>query len=87
MSVLLNCEFALSHCVPNFQVLVPTATSDLSVVRRESASEHISGVAHKSSAGNSLFDVPESEGSVPGGGEGVSAVLREGEVLNKVTMT
>ena len=87
MSILLDCVFALSHSVPNFQVLVSTSTGNLSVVRGEGAGQHVSGVAHEPSAGASLLDIPKSQGSIPRGGQCISAILREGDIFNEVGMT
>lgn len=75
MCVLLNCEFALSYSIPDFQVLVPATASNLSVVWGEGAGENISGVANKSPAGDSSLEVPESQGAVPRSSQGVSAIL------------
>lgn len=87
MSVLLNSEFALSNSVPDLKVSVNTTTGDLSVVWGESNSKYVSWVTNESLNGLSLSEVPKSEGSVPWTSQGISAVLWEGQIADKVTVS
>ena len=75
VGILLNGELAFSNSIPDFQLFVTATAGDLSVVRGESHSQNISGVGNESSGGDSLLDIPESQGTVPRGREAVSAVL------------
>lgn len=84
VGVLLNGELALAYGVPNLQVLVSAATGNLSVVRWKCNSENISWVTHKSLTGDTLLDVPESQGTVPWSRQSISAVLWELDIWNEV---
>lgn len=86
VSVLLNGELALSNSVPDLQVLVSSTASDLSVIGWEGDSENVSAVTNESSAGNSFLQVPESEGSVPGSAQGISAILRKSDITDEVSV-
>jgi len=80
MGVLVNSEFALTVDVPNLNVLVHGSRGDLPVIWGEGNGENIFLVTDKGSSGSSSLQVPESDGTIPRGGEAESAVLREIEV-------
>ena len=65
VGALLDGELALTNGVPDLEVLVSAAASNLSVVGREGHREDISGVADESLDGVALLEVPEAEGAVP----------------------
>ena len=56
----------------------------MSIIGGKGASEHVLGVADKSSGGSSLLKIPKSEFVIPGGSEGISAILRKAEIFNEV---
>ena len=65
VSILLYSEFALSNSVPDLEVLVSSTAGNLSVIRREGDGKDVSSVTNESLNGLSLFQVPESQGTVP----------------------
>jgi len=77
-------EFAVAEGVPEFNCLVSAATDDLSVVGAEGDGEDVIGVADEATGCFSGVEVPETEGLVPGGREGILAVGRDDDVLDKV---
>lgn len=72
--VLLNGELADTLNVPNLNLLINGAGSDLPVIRGESDSHNIFGVTEESLSGLSSSEVPESDGTIPRGREGESGV-------------
>ena len=86
MWLLVDCELANTVDVPDLDVLVHGARDDLSVVRGESDGEDILGVTHQRSVGGALLQVPESDGSVPGGSEAESAVGGEIDVGDEMRL-
>ena len=87
MSILLNGELALSNSVPDLDVLVSATTGNLSVVRGEGTSKSVLGMTNKSSGANSVLKIPKSESRIPGGGQGVPAVLGEAKILDEMGVT
>ena len=84
MWVLVNGELAHSVDVPNFEVLVHGSRGDLSVIWGESNGKDILGVTEESLSGGGSLEVPESDGSVPGGGKAESRVLGKIDVGDEV---
>ena len=64
--------------------LVSGSGDDLTVVRGERARHHVLGVSDETAGALGLLKVPETEGSVPGGGESVLGVGRDLDVLDEV---
>lgn len=66
MSVaVLDCVFAFSECVPQFDRLVTGCRDDLTVVDRECDGKDVFGVANEAACGGSGVEIPETEFSVP----------------------
>merc|ERR1711981_1241120 len=84
MSVLVNSVFALSSGIPDLDLVVATASKDLSAVSRECDRKNTLGVADH--LVNSLGGVgfPKTNGTVPRGGENVVTVSGQADLLNKV---
>jgi len=78
--VLVNSELADSMDVPNLEGLINGSRGDLSVIWGESNGKDILGVTEESLSGGGSLEVPESDGSVPGGGKAESRVLRKIDV-------
>lgn len=87
VSILLNSEFALSNGVPDLEVLISSTTGNLSVIGGEGNGKNVSCVANESLNGLSLFQVPESQGSVPWTSQAISAILWEAQITDKVWVT
>lgn len=85
--VLLRGVLALSVDVPELDGSVGTRGDDLSVVEREGAGQSLSGVSDEGSGGDSRSEVPQSEGLVPRGGEGVVVVGTQGDVRHEVVVS
>ena len=87
VGLLLNGELALTIDVPDLDGLVHGAGHDLSVVWGESNGENVLGVADEGSVGGVLLQVPESECTIPRGGQAESAIGREVDVGDEVRVT
>lgn len=87
VSTWLNSEFALSNSVPDLEVLISSTTGNLSVIWGEGNGKNVSCVANESLNGLSLFQVPESQGSVPWASQSESAILWESQIADKVWVT
>lgn len=68
---------AVTKSVPELDGAVAGAGHNLTVVGREGDGEHIVSVANESAGGGAGSKLPEAEGLVPGGREGVSTVGRD----------
>ena len=77
MSVLLDVVLALAKGVPELDGLVTRARDDLPVVGGEADGKNVVVVADEAAGGLAGGKLPEAEGLVPGGGEGVGAVRRD----------
>jgi hypothetical protein len=86
VSLLGDCEFTIAEGVPKFNRLVATATDDLSVIGAEGDGEDVISVAYEATGGFAGVEIPETEGLVPGSGEGVLAIGRDDDVLDKVVV-
>jgi len=76
----INGEFALTVDVPDLDLLVHGTGGNLSVIWGESNGQNILGVTNKGGSGGGRLEVPESDGTIPGGGESESGILGEIEV-------
>ena len=85
--VLVNGELALRTGVPDLDVLVEGASDDLSVISGEGNGENISLVTNELGDGSSVGDVPETDGTIPGGGEGEAGVLSQLDLTDEVRVT
>lgn len=74
MALLGDGVLAVAEGVPELDGLVPRARNDLAVVGREGDGEDIVGVADEAAGRGAGGKLPEAEGLVPRGGEGVGAV-------------
>merc|ERR1712072_227909 len=75
---------ALAAGVPKLDGLVAGARHDLTVVGGEGDGEDILLVADKGGVGGTEVEVPETEGAVPGAGEGELAIGRDDNILHEV---
>jgi hypothetical protein len=82
--VLLNSELADTLDVPNLDLLVDGAGSNLPVVRGESDGHDVLGVTEESLSSLTNGEVPESDGAIPRGREGKSGVGGEIDVGDEV---
>jgi len=87
VSILVNSMFALRSGVPNLDFLVQTSSDDLSVIWGEIDGENISLVTNKLADGSSGSHVPESDGSVPRGGESEARVAGELDLTDEVRVS
>jgi len=87
MWVRVDSEFTNTVDVPDLDVLVDGAGDNLSVVWGESNSEDILGVTDEGSVGGALLQVPESDGTIPGGGEAESAIGGEVDIRDEVRVS
>lgn len=85
--VFLNRVFALAQSVPQFNRLISGAGDDLSVVHGERDGQDVFAVTDKSSRGCARVQVPQSQGTVPGTGQGELPVRGDDDVLDKVRVT
>lgn len=75
--VLLHGVLALGTRVPNLDLLVETACDDLAIVSGQVNRKDVSLVADKLRDSASTCHVPQTAGTVPGGGEGEARVAGE----------
>jgi len=87
MWVLVDSEFTNTIDVPDLDALVDGAGDNLSVIWGESNGKNILGVANEGSVGGALLQVPESDGTIPGGGEAESAIGREVDIRDEVRVS
>lgn len=66
--------FAVTEGVPELDGAVARPGNDLTVVGGEGDGEDVVGVADEAAGGYTSGELPEAEGLVPGGGEGVGTV-------------
>ena len=85
--VLVNGELALGTGVPDLDISIEGTSDDLSVVSREGNGENISLVTNELGDGSSVGDVPETDGTIPGGGEGEARVLSELDLGDEMGVT
>ena len=74
MNLFLYREFAITESIPQLDGLVSGPGNDLAVVGGERNREDIVRVPDEPSRRGSGREFPETEGFVPGGGEGVCTV-------------
>ena len=87
MVVLVDGELALGTGVPDLDVLVEGTSDDLSVISGESNGEHIFLVTNQLGDGAAGGDVPETDGTIPGGREGETGVTSEFDLRDEVRVT
>jgi len=80
-------EFALTVDVPDLDLLIHGAGGNLSIVWGEGNGQNIFGVTNKGGSGGGRLQVPESDGTIPGGGESESGVLGEIEIGDEVRVS
>jgi hypothetical protein len=68
---------AVTEGVPELDGSVTRSGNDLAVVGGEGDGEDVVGVADEAAGGDTSGELPETEGLVPGRGEGVGAVGRD----------
>jgi len=84
VSVLVNSVLALSLDVPDLDLVITSTGEDLSAVSGKSDGEHISGVTDELGDGSSGGNVPETDGTVPRGGEAEASINGEADLVNEV---
>ena len=87
MWLLVDSELANTVDVPDLDVLVHGSRDDLSVVWGESNGKDILLMTNEGSVSGALLQVPESDGSIPRGGQAESAIGGEIDVRDEVRMT
>ena len=87
MVVLIDGELALGASVPDLDVSVEGASDDLSVVGGEGNGKNVSLVTNELGDGSAGGNVPETNGTVPGGGEGETGVTSELDLADEVRVT
>ena len=85
--VFLNRVLALAQSVPQLDRLISGARDDLSVVNGERDGQDVFAVTDESSGGRARVQVPQSQGTVPGAGQGKLTVRGDDDVLDKVRVT
>lgn len=81
MALVGDCEFAVTQRVPELDCAVPRTGHNLAVVGGEGDGEDVVGVADESAGGGTGCELPEAQGLVPRGGEGIGAI--RGDNLKK----
>jgi len=84
VSIVLDGVFALGQSVPQLNSLVSRSRHDLSVVNGESNAQDVLSMVLEPPRGASSSQIPETEGLVPGTGQGVVTVGRENDVADEV---
>jgi hypothetical protein len=74
VSLLSDCELAVTEGVPQFDGSVARAGNDLPVVGGEGNGENVVCVSYKSAGGGTGRELPQTESLVPGGGERIGTV-------------
>ena len=74
MALVSDGELAVSESVPELDGAVAGTGNDLAVVGGEGDGEDVVGVADEPPGGDTGGELPEAEGLVPRGGEGVGTV-------------
>lgn len=82
--VLVDGVLALGSGVPDLNLLVEASSDDLSIVGGKGNGEDVLGVTDELVDGSAAGDVPESDGAVPGGGEGESGVTGEANLRDEM---
>jgi len=87
MLILVDGELALGTGVPDLDLSVEGASDDLSVISGEGNGENVSLVTNELGDGASGGDVPKTNGTIPGGGEGETRVTSELDLGDEVGVT
>jgi len=87
MVVLVNGELALRAGVPDLDVAIEGTSDDLTIVGGEGDGENVSLVTNELGDGAASGNVPETHGTVPGGGEGEAGVTGELDLGDEVRVT
>ena len=74
MTLLRNRKLTITKRIPEFNRLISTSTDDLSIIGAERDGENVICMAYEATGCFACVEIPETEGFVPGGGEGVLAV-------------
>lgn len=82
--VLVDGMLALRTGVPDLDLSVESSSNDLSVIVGEGNREDISGVTNELGDSSSLLNGPETDGTIPGGGESESGVAGENNLGDEV---
>ena len=82
MAILLDGELALTEGVPELDGLVTGSRDDLTVISREGDRENIVGVTDEAAGGGTGVEVPETEGLVPGSGQGELTIGGDDDILD-----
>ena len=85
MSLVGNGEFAIAQGVPQLDCTVSRPGNNLAVVGGEGDGENVVVVADEAAGCGSCCELPQAEGLVPGGGEGIGAVGGD-DLIQKVSM-
>ena len=84
VALLVQSVLALAQGVPQLDGAVATSREDQTVVGAHAHGEHVLGVSGHGLDRNTGLNVPETDGAIPGGSEGVEAVEGEADILNDV---
>lgn len=76
-------ELAVTECVPELDCAVSRAGNNLAVVGGEGDGEDVVGVANEPAGGGAGRKLPEAQGLVPRGGEGIGTI--RGDNLHSVS--
>jgi len=87
MGVLVNGMLALGLDVPDLDLVVTSSGEDLPVVGGKSNGKHILGVSNELVHGFTALDVPETDGTIPGGREAEASIASQADLLDKVRMS
>lgn len=86
VGLFLEGEFAVTDGVPELDVTVRTTGQDLSVVWGESNGQDFLGVAKEESRALLCFDVPETDGLIPRGGQKEVVAFSKGQIGDEVAV-
>jgi len=82
--VLVDGELALRAGVPDLDLLVKTSSDNLTIISGEGNGEDVSAVTDELGDGSSVCHVPQTDGTVPGGGEGEARITGELDLGDEV---
>lgn len=85
--VLFDSMLALRTGVPDLDFVILSSSNDLSVIWGKINRENISFVTNELGDGSSVVHVPESDGTVPGGGESKAGVAGKLDLRDEVRMS
>jgi len=86
LALCVEASLALGKGVPMQDGLIATATDDMAIVTRHSATQHVVGVANKPMSRLTSVQVPQTHGVVPASRQGEVVVTGQADLLDEMAM-